>query len=177
MRNFLWLLVIGGLIFSTGCETTREITFTDDNSGTLVTTTDMSSMIGMAKMTGQSKEMDKLEKEILDTTISLSSIADSLANISAEDKMMAKKGKVNLQMNLPDEKFMVKVELPFSNPGQIGKLDALSKKMMQETFKKVLAGDSSLPMDGKDMPDGSVEDYFDMTYSKGVIERKLNKEK
>ena len=180
MKNFSLLLLIGSVFFLTGCETTREITFTDNNSGTVVTTTDMSAMIGMAKMTGQSKEMDKLSEEKIDTTISLSNIADSLEGISPDDKALVKKGKLYMQMNLPDEKFLVKVELPFSDPEQIGRLDALSKKMMQVTFKKLMAqnqsGDSSL-MGGNDIPDGSVDDYFDVTYAKGLIEKKLNKEK
>ena len=164
-----------------GCQTTREVTLNKDNSGTIVTTTDMSSLIGMAKMSGKSKEMDNLN-EVMDTTFSLENMTDSLGTITDEEKALVKKGKIGIQMNMPDDKFIIKMEFPFSDPAQINKLDKLSAKLMQETLKKQMGAagkDSSLSdmPSGGDIPSGSIEDYFTTTYSKGVIEKKLNKEK
>ena len=68
MKKLLGLLLIGGALAMTSCETTREISFNQDGSGKLVTTTDMSSLIGIAKMSG--KDMDKEDKAI-DTSIAL----------------------------------------------------------------------------------------------------------
>jgi hypothetical protein len=179
-RSFL-LLVIGTALFMVGCQTTREVTLNKDNSGTIVTTTDMSSLIGMAKMSGKSKEMDNLN-EVMDTTFSLENMTDSLGTITDEEKALVKKGKIGIQMNMPDDKFIIKMEFPFSDPAQINKLDKLSSRLMQETLKKQLGSagkDSSLSdmPSGGDIPNGSIEDYFTTTYSKGVIEKKLNKEK
>jgi hypothetical protein len=141
----------------------------------------MSSLIGMAKMSGKSKEMDNLN-EVMDTTFSLENMTDSLGTITDEEKALVKKGKIGIQMNMPDDKFIIKMEFPFSDPAQINKLDKLSSRLMQETLKKQLgsAGKDSSMSDmpsGGDIPNGSIEDYFTTTYSKGVIEKKLNKEK
>ena len=183
MKKLLSLLLIGGALFMTGCETTREISLNQDGSGTLVTTTDMSGIIGMAKMAGQGKEeMDKLEDKAIDTIILLDKMADSLKDISAEERALVKKGKLGLQMNFEEEKFITKLELPFSNPGQISKLDQISARAMQDAVKKQMPseGDSAAVAGmpgGGDLPQGSIEEYFTTTYSKDFIEKKLIKEK
>lgn len=182
MTKLLSLLLIGGALFMTGCETTREISLNQDGSGTLVTTMDMSGIIGMAKMAGQGKEeMDKLEDKAIDTIISLDKMADSLKDISAEERALVKKGKLGLQMNFEEEKFITKLEFPFSNPGQISKLDQISAKAMQDAVKKQMPAEGDSAMAGMpgagDLPQGSIEDYFTTTYSKGIIEKKLIQEK
>lgn len=164
----------------TGCETIREITLNNDSSGTLTTTTDMSGMIGMAKMAGKNKEMDSLN-QVIDTTVSLAKMADSLSDITDEEKALVKKGNIDIQMNFPEDKLIIKIEFPFSDPAQINKLDKLSSKLLLRTLKKQLAmsgKDSALSdVPGGDMPEGSIEDYFITTYTKGNIEKKLIKEK
>jgi hypothetical protein len=181
MKKIFLLSLIGWSLILTGCETTREIFLNQDSSGRFITTTDMSGLIGMAKMSGKNKEMDKMN-EVIDTTFSLNSIADSLTGITGEEKALAKKGKIGLQMNFEEDKLIIKIEFPFSEPGQIKKLDKLSSKLMQQTIKKQLAEASKdndlsdMPAGGA-MPEGSIEDYFIITYSNGNIEKKLIKEK
>lgn len=182
MKRILLVFLVVGSLWITGCETTREISLNKDNSGTLMTTMDMSGLLGMAKMSGQSKELDKLNDEVVDTTISLNAAADSLKDLTSEERALIRKGKLNLQMNAADEKLIVKTEFPFSNVGQIGKLDQLSSRLIQQTFKKLASqneGDSALGigMTGADMPERSIDDYFTTIYSKNTIEKKLNKEK
>jgi hypothetical protein len=183
MTKLLFLFLIGGALFMTGCETTREISLNKDGSGTLVTTMDMSGMIGMAKMAGQGKEeMEKLEEQAIDTTVSLDRIADSLKDISTEEKALVKKGKLALQMDFKEDKFITKLEFPFSDPGQINKLDQISSKVIQDAVKKQMtaaakdSAEAGIPGAGN-MLEGSIEDYFVTTYSKGIIEKKLVKEK
>jgi hypothetical protein len=184
MKKFLLLSLITVSLFIAGCESTREITLNTNGSGLLVTTTDMSGIIGMAKMAGQDKEMDKIDKDVIDTTISLNTLADSLKDLSAEDKALVKKGKLRFQMNMKEDKFIITVESPFTDPAQIAQLDKLSSQVLLQSVKKQMdaGGDSAtagipgMP-GGNDLPKGSVEDYFTMTYSKGLIEKKLNKEK
>ena len=99
MKKFLVFLLIVSAFALVSCETTREITLKNDGSGTLVTTTDMSGLIAIAKMSGQGKELDSTEKSV-DTTFSLNKIADSIPGLSATEKELVKKGKLGLNMNL-----------------------------------------------------------------------------
>lgn len=182
MKKYLLSLLVAGSLFISGCETTREITLNKNGSGLLVTTTDMSSVIGMAKMAGQGKEMDSLDKVVMDTTILLAGMGDSLSDLSKEDIALIKKGKLRWQMNLKEEKLIITVESPFTDPQQIGKLDKLSGQVLQQALKKQMdatGGDNpagGMP-GGNEIPKGSVDDYFITTYSNGLIEKKLDKEK
>ena len=175
---------MGGVLFLTSCETTREITINNDGTGKVVTTTDMSALIGMAKMSGQGQDLEELNDKAMDTVIALSSIADSLTDLTTEERELIKKGTLNFVMNMADEKFITKIEFPFTEPAQLGKLDKLTSKAMQQAMKKQMAGNQpegegeESPMPGPgDLPQGTIDDYFTMTYSKGVIEKKLDKEK
>ena len=171
MQKLLVLFLIGGTVAMTSCETTREISFNNDGSGSLVTTTDMSSLLGIAKMSG--KDLEK-ESKAIDTTIFLDKMVDSIPDLSAEEKELVKKGKLSLTMNMGEEKLITRLEFPFSNAGQIRKLDQVSAKVMQDAMKKQ-AEDSATgapPIPAEDMPKGSMDDYFITTYEKGVIEKK-----
>ncbi|MGZ8510791.1 MAG: hypothetical protein ACXWWA_10460 [Chitinophagaceae bacterium] len=176
MKKLLGLLFIGSAVALASCETTREITFNKNGSGKLVTTTDMSSLIGIAKLSG--KDMDKEDKAI-DTTISLETMADSIPDLSKDEKELVKKGVLGLNMNLKEEKLLTRLEFPFSNTAQIAKLDQVSAKVMQQAMKKQAEegteGAPAIPAD--EMPKGSMDDYFITTYGKGVIEKKLIREK
>src|SRR5215207_6974846 len=119
----------------TSCETTREITLKDDGSGTVLTTTDMSGLIALAKMSGQGKEMEKADKAI-DTTINLDKMVDSIPDLTPEEKVLAKKGKLGLDLNMGEEKLITRLQFPFANTEEIVKLDQLSSKVMQQTMKK-----------------------------------------
>ncbi len=186
MKNFLFLLLIGGSFFLTSCEITREITIKSDGSGTILTTTDLSSLIGVAKMAGGGKEMDEMDDQKIDTVVSMEAFADSLTELSADERALVKKGKLGLVMNMEDEKFITRLEFPFTDASQLAKLDKLSGKVVQQAIKKQMAAgkgeegekeeNSGMPS-ADDMPEGSIDDYFITTYSKGVIERKLDKEK
>jgi hypothetical protein len=178
MKRISFLFLAAGLFFLTSCDTTREITLNKDGSGSLVSTTDLSSLIGMAKMAGQSKDMDKLNERAIDTTIQLNGIADSIPELTPQDIALVKSGTLGLVMNMADEKFVTKLQFPFQNADQLGQLDKLSGKVMQQAIKKQMGGDKTPPpgMDA-DMPEGSVDDYYTTSYTKGSIEKKLIKEK
>jgi hypothetical protein len=178
MKKLLGLLLVGSALAMTSCETTREISFNKDGSGTMVTTTDMSALIALAKMSGQGKEMEKDDKAI-DTTINLEKMIDSIPDLSTEEKELAKKGKLGLNLNMGEEKLVTRLHFPFANAGEISKLDQLSAKVMQQTMKKQMGegSDSAPPIPADEMPKGSMDEYFTTTYSKGVIEKKLIAEK
>lgn len=174
MKKLLGLLLMGGSLALISCETTREISFNKDGSGKMVTTTDMSSLIGIAKMSG--KDMDK-EDKALDTTITLDKMVDSIPDLSADEKDLVKRGILGLNINMKEEKLITKLEFPFTSAMQIAKLDQVSTKVMQQAMKKqATAGEApSIPDD--EMPKASMDDYFTITYGKGVIEKKHIPEK
>ncbi len=178
MKRFLGLLMIASAFGLVSCETTREITLKADGSGTLVTTTDMSGLIAIAKMSGQGKEMDSTEKSV-DTTISLTKIADSIQGLSDTEKELVRKGKLGLNLNMGDEKLFTKLEFPFTSTSQIPVLDQLSARVMEQAMKKQMDNDSgSAPaIPTEEMPKANMDDYFTITYSKGVIEKKHIPEK
>jgi hypothetical protein len=177
MQKLLGLLLIGSVLAMTSCETTREISLNENGSGTLVTTTDMSGLLGFAKMSGQGKDMDK--EEVIDTTISLDKMADSIPDLSTEDKELVKKGTLGFKLNMADEKFVTKLQFPFTQANQISKLDQLSAKVTEQAMKKQMDGKSETapPMDSDEMPRMSTDDYFTITYAKGLIEKKHIPEK
>ena len=175
--NRLMILLLGAvLFFLTACETTREISLNDDGSGTMVTTTDLSAMIAMAKMSAPSNELEKANKP-LDTTISLDKVVDSIAELSPEERDLARKGSLQLSMNMEEATMFTKVLFPFSKMGEISGLDQLSGKVMQEAMKNQMKNDSAAEMPMGEMPSASTDSYFTMTYKKGLIEKKLMAEK
>ncbi|WP_276503307.1 hypothetical protein [Terrimonas pollutisoli] len=177
MKKLLGFLLATGMLALTSCETTREISFNKDGSGTMVTTTDMSSLIGIAKMSGQGKGMDSVEKAI-DTTISLDKMADSIPDLTPEEKDLVRKGVLGLNVNMADEKLITKLQFPFTSGVQISKLDVISSKVMQQAMKKqASAGENAPPIPDDEMPKNSMDDYFTTTYGKNLIVKKHIPEK
>ena len=178
MKRFLGFLLIVSAFALVSCETTREITLKADGSGTLVTTTDMSGLIAIAKMSGQGKELDSTEKSV-DTTISLNKIADSIQGLSSTERELVKKGKLGLNLNMSDEKLFTKLEFPFTSTSQISVLVQLSARVMEQAMKKQMDGENenAPPIPTDEMPKANMDDYFTITYSKGVIEKKHIPEK
>lgn len=176
MKKLLGLLFISSSFALISCETTKEISLNQDGSGKMITTTDMSSLIGIAKMSG--KDMEK-EDKALDTTIALDKMVDSIPDLSAEEKELAKKGVLGLNINLKDEKLITKLEFPFTNAAQITKLDEVSAKVMQQAMKKQAqeGAEGAPPIPDDEMPKASMDDYFTITYKKGAIEKKHIPEK
>ena len=176
MKKLLGSLLVSGLLILSSCDTTREITLNENGSGTLVTTTDMSGLIGIAKMSG--KDLDKEDKSI-DTTIALDKMVDSIPDLTSDEKALVKKGVLGLVMNMKEEKLVTRMEFPFDNSSQIKKLDEVSTKVMQQAMQKQASeGKDDAPAIPEDqMPKATIDDYFTVTYEKGLIQRKHIPEK
>ena len=176
MKKLLGSLLVSGLLILSSCDTTREITLNENGSGTLVTTTDMSGLIGIAKMSG--KDLDKEDKSI-DTTIALDKMVDSIPDLTSDEKALVKKGVLGLVMNMKEEKLVTRMEFPFDNSSQIKKLDEVSTKVMQQAMQKEASeGKDDAPAIPEDqMPKATIDDYFTVTYEKGLIQRKHIPEK
>jgi hypothetical protein len=176
MKKILLSLFAGTVILLTSClETTQEITLKDDGSGTYVNTNDMGKIITIAKNMGATSS-DKIPQQAIDTSFSFASTADSIPDLSPEDKELLKKGSVHIIMSIPDEKFISAMSFPFTTLDDIQKFNHLSGKMMKETMKTKMPPDMN--MGGQEMPEpSSFDDYYTLEFSKGELKKKLNKEK
>lgn len=176
MKKISLLCLAASLFFLTSCETTRDITIEGNGSGKIVTTIDMSQLAGIMKMSGQGKEM---EGKNLDSTISLSAFADSIPNLAPQEKELLKKGTMGMVMNLEDEKMLTNISFPFASVTDINKVQKLSGTLLQQMMKKEMESKGGAPggMPEDQMPQASFEGYYNTTFSPGVIESKLDKEK
>lgn len=183
MKKFILPVLTVCTFFLVGClETTQEITLNDDGSGTLKTTQDMSAMITLAKQMGGGSEMEKAGQQSIDSTFSLKQGADSIPNLSAEEKEMMRGGSMNIRMNLKEDKFLTATSFSFNSPSQIAAYNKLTSKVMQEIMSQKMedqmGSNGAGAMMGNDMPEASsVEDYYKLEFSNGELTRKVNEDK
>lgn len=182
MKKLLITLISGTVIFFTSClETIQEITVKADGSGTISSTSDMGSLLSMAKQMGGGGEMEKMGGQKMDTVIALSGMVDSIEGLSATERALMLKGKMAITMSLADEQFSTKLSFPFASLKEISELNMLSNKVIGSAMKDQMAkapmGENGMQGMG-DMPDpSSFDDYFDMKFTDDKIERTINKEK
>ncbi len=178
MKRTVFFILSATLIL-TGClETTQEITLNEDGSGTVSTTSDMSSILGMARQMGGGSELEKAGDQKLDTVIALGAQADSIPDLTVEEKEMLKKGTMNMKMDLQADQFLTRLNFPFNDPSEIATYGKLTNKLlgnvMQEQMKSSPMGTGS----GEDVPPvSSFDDYYKLSFSKGKLEKSLDKEK
>ena len=178
MKKILFSLLTASLLLAGCLETTQEITLKDDGSGSVSTTSDMSSILGLAKQMGGGGDLDKIGEQKLDTVFSLGSQADSMQDLGSNEKEMLKKGTMAMKMNLKDDQFLTKLDFPFNEPGEIAAYGKLTNKLLGNAMKDQM---KSSPMGGgagEDMPPvTSFDDYYKLSFSKGELKKSLDKEK
>jgi hypothetical protein len=177
MKKTLFSLLTACSLFLVGClETTQEVTINEDGSGTVSYTNDMSAVIGLMKQMGNAEDM-KGADQVIDSTISLEKMADSVQDLSDEEKAMMKSGVMQVNMDLKNEKFLTKLNFPFKSTTSIPVCDQLSGKMIGEAMKgQAMLGGTAEGEGGSPRISG-FEDYFKTVYSNGKIEKTLIKEK
>lgn len=176
MKKLLTGFLAAAVIMLTSCETTREITIAPDGSGKVITTLDMSGLIGMMKMSGQSEQMEKMERPV-DTTINLGLMADSVPDLTAEQRQLMKGGVLGMKMNMDEDVFVFKIDFPFKKITEIAAIDELTSKAMDQVGKKQMAGGGEEEMPEGMMPEtdkASPAQYFNTVYKPGLIESKLD---
>ena len=177
MKKLPILFSMACTILLAGCfETTEEITLKENGSGIVTNTTDMSMLLSMVKGMGGDALKDAGDKAT-DTTLSLAKIADSIPSLTDDERKILKSGKLGLTVNMKDEKLITKLELPFSKTDQLEKIKPLSSKVTEYFLGKNLAPEMPPGMGDKLPSSDPLSEYFTTTYSAGVIEKKLNKEK
>jgi hypothetical protein len=177
MKRFFLPLFAASLFMLTGClENTQEITINDDGSGILNTTSDMSGLIAFAKQSAGDK-MSEMPDEKIDTSISLAGGVDSIEGLSADEKEIMKTGTLKIDMDISAEKMVFGMNFPFKTFSEIGSINKLSSKVLTDAIKKQTGGDGE-GLGGPEMPEASsMDDYFTIDFSNGVVEKKLNTEK
>jgi hypothetical protein len=178
MKRALFLIIAPIVLLMTSCDTTKEISIREDGSGTIVNTNDMSGLMGLAKMGGAGAEkMGEMAEKPIDTTIDIGKIVDSLDQLTPGERTLLKNGKLGFALDMKNDKAIVTLTAPFTEMDHINKLERISSRIALELVGQQMAkGEEKLPP-GMGMPKGSIDDYFITTYSKGVLERKLDKEK
>ena len=177
MKKIFLAIVLFSTFILTGCfETTQEITLNEDGSGTVSNTNDLSALIGMAKQMGGGQEIEKASDKKIDSSFSLAAGADSIPNLTPDEKELVKKGMGHILMNLKEEKFAATIKFPFIAASEILACNKLSGKILTETLKSQMG---EMPMGGGDgMPEASSpDDYYTYEFSNGELKKKLNKEK
>jgi len=192
MKRFIGPLMVICTFFLSGCfDTVEETTFNDDGSGTYVSATDMSKMFEMIEQMGSAMgsdnaKMKDLEKLAVDTVIRMADMADSAGTLNAEERKLIEKGTARLILNFKEKKFFSSFNIPFAKPADIIAINNLLKSSkggsFSEQLKKAFSKDSK-PGSEDEMPTMGVSDgkpdisnYFDFTYEKSKLKRKVNKE-
>ncbi len=177
MKKIIFSFIAGISLFLTGClETTQEITLNADGSGTIMNKSDMSQLIAAAKQMGGAEEIGKAGEQKIDSTVSMKEGADSIPNLTPEEREMARKGVLNILFDLEAENCYTKMTFPFASASEIGAYTKLSNKILAETLKGQM-GDGG-PMGEGGMPEASsFDDYYTIEYTNGSLSKKLDKEK
>lgn len=174
------ILLAGTVLLSlalTSCETTKEIIINGDGSGNLSASMDLGSLISLAKMSGGGEGFDDLDEKKIDTTMALSSFTDSLKSLSDSEKKLAGKGSMAVNMDLENDVLKTKLTLPFANAAELAQVDVISNKTANTAIMDALAaGKEKANLGEMGIPESSIDQYFDMAYTKNSISKKLNAE-
>lgn len=177
---FSALAIIGMMIV--GCyEITEEIVISKKGSGTYVTRMDMSPMIQLMQSMAGEEELSKngLDKN-LDTVIHLRDVMDTIKDISDEERRLMNDGSMKLRVNIKESIFKADIDFPFKNLDDLQMLmSGVGTSGMGAAFKKAFAGPDSTQSGAAVQDQGldQINNVFDVTVNKHIIQRKLNQEK
>lgn len=163
-----------------GCfEMNEEIEVNANGSGNFAVKMDMGQLVDMIQAFMPAEELENANREeARDTTIQMKDLVDSASNISPDKKAVLRDGSMHLQMNLKAKIFKVDVRYPFNTPENLQKLyDNLGEGSsglgnLLKGLNPAGAGPSGGEPDLK-----MLSAYFDLVAKKGLLTRKLNKEK
>lgn len=180
------ICVLGLFVATTisGCfELATETTINEDGSGVYTSSTDMGNIIAMLKMMGDdAKELDSLKK---DTVISLAYLKDSLAGISETQKRILTNATLRVIFDISEEKMLLNFSFPFDKISEMAEIDGILTNSSQNILNKQLeflvpkeeneAERMDLGADQNSIP--NLDKYFDYTYEKGKLSKKINQAK
>ena len=184
MKKFSGLYAILVWFCTAGCfDTVEETTISDAGSGVYVSSIDMGKMLGALAAMGGDEKMKEAQKLKADTTVLFKDISDSIRNLTATEKKLLEKAKARLIMNMEEEKFSLSFTVPFSKLSDLPAIHEALKKSKAKAGEKLVdkmkpsdvKGNDNDALERDETPDVSA--YFESTYEKNKMTRKVNKEK
>lgn len=185
MRKLIFSLAVAATVFLSGCfDLLEELTVKENGSGVYRVNMDMSGLLDFIDMmramdTSATLLAEKSPFKNMDTLIHLKSYTDTAQALTQEEKRLLRDATMQFTVNEKDRVLKAKITYPFAQLADVSKLMAFGKSGKQANLlTKSLGGGADAPtadMSNTGMPDFS--DLFDMTYQKGLLERKLNEKK
>jgi hypothetical protein len=180
MKSKLFVLLVAVATVFTSClETVQEVTIRPDGTGEVSTSSNLGPMLEMLKSMGQMPPdvKEKMGGKAIDTTIQLSEITDGVKDLAEADRKLLTGGTFNLKLNLDNDEFRTRNNIPFKSLADISKLEQLSAKMLDKGMTQALDNEGKGESADEDMPTINMTEYYSTTYGKNLIERKLDKAK
>ena len=175
-------ITLVGIVLSGCFDMVEESTIDSNGGGTYISTTDMSKMIGLAKMMGGGEDMKELEEIKVDTVVNLNTLKDSLQNLDESEKQILENGTLKIVMDMVGEKFYLSFTFPYSSPSDMETIASILKKTKKDIVSKqmnklIKGGDAADEENKDDSENAGIEEYYKSTYTKGKLTRKVIQEK
>ncbi len=177
-----WLVALICVCFAGCYEVNEDIVVNADGSGTYVVNMDMGQLIDMMQTYMGEEEMAKNGMDrVIDTTISMKSIADSSKSLTPEQKAAMREGRLYMKMNVKEKIFIINTSFPYKTQADLQLLMATqgSGTGMTDMLKNVFGGGK-----GDDDQDGGqqngVGDFsglYNVTVKEGLLSKQINAEK
>lgn len=182
MRKSLFLILLAVSYALTGCfDTVQETTINEDGTGTYMTSSDLSVVLGLVKNMG-GEDVSSGIPEKMDTIINLGDAADAINDLSEDERQLISKGVARIKMDTKNDTLVMGLEIPFDKLADVKKLSAVSGKLIASLLELGMGGSgddvSETGMDEMGMPKvSSFDEYFVTNFSESNISRKIDQEK
>lgn len=187
-KSLKYVFSVALCIFLASClEVNEEIVVNADGSGSYVAKTDMGALIEMMQTFAgeEALQKDGLDR-VVDTTIYMKNLIDSVKNLTPEQKELMKTGKTQVQMNLKDKLFKINSDYTYKNYNSLQQLmsgQSGGNNALTSIFKNMFGG-ATKGMEGLDQPAdpagadsdpmGAVASMYDVVVKNGVISKVIN---
>ena len=186
MKKIIGLLTVLVAITLAGCfDLVEDIAVNDNGSGVYQMNMDMSGLLDFLDMmqaqdTALSQKMEKSGFKNIDTLLQLKNFTDTAKDLTKEEKALLHDATMQFTVKQKERVLKAKMTYPFKQLTDISKLMALGKSGKQAKLLMKSLGNKEGP--GAEMGENTpampgFNDVFDMTYQKGLLERKVNEQK
>ena len=164
-----------------GCLSSEEdLIINSDGSGTYKTAVDLSGLFDMMQMmasmdTSENSELKKISDKNIDSVISFKSFIDTVSSLTKEEKKLFEKATVRIKMNQEEKNFKLTMTYPFNRMDDLQKLIELQQSDKVPNPLKQSMGDEMAATGDNGLP--SIDKIMNLTFKKGLIERKIDQEK
>lgn len=183
MKKILAVLTVLLCFFLAACyEVNEEVVVNADGSGTYSTRMDMSGLIELALSFAGEEELrkDGLESS-KDTTILFDTYADTAQGLSEKQRALYRSGKMRIQMNMAEKKFLADINFKFQDLEDLQLLMSGTGmksfgSAMQTVFPRTDSSEMAM-QPKKEAELDQLSQIYDVTVNKNTISRTLNRER